>query len=102
MPNGYMGKVLRVDLTSETINIEEPSPDFYRRHMGGSALNLYYLLKEMPANAEALGPDNILALSVGVTTGVPISGQSRMTATAKSPLAVPSVIPSAGAFGPQS
>lgn len=86
MPNGYMGKILRVDLASETITVEEPSPDFYRRHMGGSALNLYYLLQEMPANVDALAPDNILALSVGVTTGVPISGQSRMTATAKSPL----------------
>ena len=86
MHNGYMGKILRVDLTSETIAIEEPSADFYRKHMGGSALNLYYLLKEMPANVDALAPENILGLSVGVTTGVSISGQSRMTATAKSPL----------------
>ena len=86
MHNGYMGKILRVDLTSETITVEEPSPDFYRKHMGGSALNLYYLLKEMPAKVDALAPENILGLSVGVTTGVSISGQSRMTATAKSPL----------------
>ena len=86
MANGYAGKILRVDLSSETITIEEPPPDFYRRYMGGSALNLYYLLREMPANVDALAPENILALSVGVTTGVSISGQSRMTATAKSPL----------------
>ena len=86
MHAGYMGKILRVDLTSETITVEEPSPDIYRRYMGGSALNLYYLLQEMPANVDALSPDNILALSVGPTTGVSISGQSRMTATAKSPL----------------
>ena len=86
MQYGYMGKILRVDLTSETIIIEEPGPDFYRKYMGGSALNLYYLLQEMPANVDALAPDNILALSVGPATGVSISGQSRMTATAKSPL----------------
>jgi aldehyde:ferredoxin oxidoreductase len=86
MQKGYMGKILRVDLTSETITVEEPPPDIYRRYMGGSALNLYYLLQEMPANVDALAPDNILALSVGVATGVSISGQSRMTATAKSPL----------------
>jgi aldehyde:ferredoxin oxidoreductase len=47
---------------------------------------MVYLLREMPAGADPLGPDNILALSVGVTTGAPVSGQSRMTATAKSPL----------------
>ena len=86
MQNGYMGKVLHADLTSETITVEEPPPDFYRKHMGGSSLNLYYLLQEMPAKIDALAPENILALSVGVVTGVSISGQSRMTATAKSPL----------------
>ena len=86
MPNGYAGKILHVDLTSESISVEEPLPDFYRKHMGGSALNLYYLLRDMPANIDPLAPENILALSVGVATGVSISGQSRMTATAKSPL----------------
>ena len=75
MHAGYMGKILRVDLTSKTITVEEPSPDIYRRYMGGSALNLYYLLQEMPANVDALSPDNILALSVGPTTGVSISGR---------------------------
>jgi aldehyde:ferredoxin oxidoreductase len=86
MPNGYAGKILHVDLSSGSTTVEEPSPDFYRKHMGGSAMNLYYLLQDMPANVDALAPENILALSVGVTTGVSISGQSRMTATAKSPL----------------
>ncbi len=86
MPYGYNGKILHVDLSSATVKIEEPSEEFYRKHMGGSALNLYYLLNEMPAGVDPLGSDNILALSVGVTTGLPISGQSRMTASAKSPL----------------
>jgi aldehyde:ferredoxin oxidoreductase len=54
--------------------------------MGGSALNLYYLLKEMAPGADPLGPENILGLSMGVVTGAPISGQSWMTASAKSPL----------------
>ncbi len=86
MPNGYNGKILHVNLTSRTLTTEEPNEAFYRRYMGGSALNLHYLLNEMDPGADPLGPDNILALSVGVITGVPISGQSRMTATAKSPL----------------
>ena len=86
MACGYTGKILRVNLSNSTITVEEPSNNFYRKYMGGSALNLYYLLKEMPAGVDPLGPDNILALSVGVTTGAPISGQSRLTVTAKSPL----------------
>ena len=86
MPNGYHGKILHVNLTLRTLKTEEPPETFYRGYMGGSALNLHYLLKEMPPGADPLGPDNILGLSVGVATGVAISGQSRMTATAKSPL----------------
>ncbi|MBP1716432.1 MAG: aor6 [Deltaproteobacteria bacterium] len=81
MPNGYHGKILHVNLTSRALTIEEPPETFYRTYMGGSALNLHYLLKEMPPGVDPLGPDNILGLSVGVTTGVSISGQSRMTAT---------------------
>ena len=86
MPHGYNGKILRVDLSSSDISVEEPSEEFYRKYLGGSALGLYYLLREMPSGTDALGPENILALSLGVVTGAPISGQSRMTATAKSPL----------------
>ena len=86
MPYGYTGKILRVDLTRGRLTIEEPSESFYRQYMGGSALNLYYLLKEMPPGTDAFSPDNILALGLSVVTGAPISGLSRMTATAKSPL----------------
>jgi len=86
MPYGYNGKILHIDLTTGQLTVENPPESFYRKYLGGSALNMYYLLKEMPANADPLGPENILALSVGVTTGAPISGQSRLTATAKSPL----------------
>ena len=86
MPDGYNGKILRIDLSTAGITVEEPAEEFYRTYMGGSALGLYYLLNEMPAGADPLGPDNILALSLSVVTGAPVSGQSRMTATAKSPL----------------
>jgi len=86
MACGYTGKILRVNLSNSTVTVDELSDNFYRKYMGGSALNLCYLLKEMPAGVDPLGPDNMLALSVGVTTGAPISGQSRLTVTAKSPL----------------
>lgn len=86
MPNGYNGKVLRVDLSTSSLTVEEPPEEFYRKYMGGSALGLYYLLKEMPAGADPLGSENMLSLSLSVVTGAPVSGQSRMTATAKSPL----------------
>jgi aldehyde:ferredoxin oxidoreductase len=86
MPNGYHGKILHVDLTTGQLEIEAPDEAFYRHYMGGSALGTYYLLKNTPAGADPLGPENTLVLSLSVLTGAPMSGQSRMTATAKSPL----------------
>ncbi len=86
MPCGYNGKILHVDLSSQKIEVETPPEAFYRKYMGGSALNLYYLLNEIPPGIDPLGPENVLALSVGVVTGAAISGQSRLTASAKSPL----------------
>ncbi|MFH2040214.1 MAG: aldehyde ferredoxin oxidoreductase family protein [Chloroflexota bacterium] len=86
MAYGYNGKILHVDLTSGNLSVEEPDEAFYRKYMGGSALAMHYLLKEMPAGVEPLGPDNVLVLALSVVTGSAISGQSRMTAAAKSPL----------------
>jgi aldehyde:ferredoxin oxidoreductase len=86
MPHGYNGKILHVNLTTGDLSVEEPDEHFYRKYMGGSAMGMYYLLKEMPAGADPLGPDNMLALCLSVMTGTPISGQSRMTSVAKSPL----------------
>ena len=86
MPFGYHGKILHVDLTNATLEIEEPDEQFYRRYMGGSAMGMYYLLRHTPAGADPLGAETTLCLMDSVVTGAPISGQSRMTATAKSPL----------------
>src|SRR5450756_1169427 len=86
MPFGYNGKILKVDLTHHSCEVEEPQESFYREYLGGSGIGLYYILKEMPAGADPLGPDNILTFAVGVVTGAPFSGQSRICANAKSPL----------------
>lgn len=86
MPYGYMGKVLHVNLTTGHLEVETPPESFYRETMGGSGLNLAYLLKMLPPGIDPLGPENVLALSVGVLTGAPISGLSRVMVNAKSPL----------------
>lgn len=85
MAYGYAGRVLHVDLTTGSLIVETPPETFYRTYMGGSALALYYLLREMPAGIDPLGPGNIMVLALSVITGAPISGQSRLTIAAKSP-----------------
>ncbi len=86
MPFGYNGKILHVDLTHGKLEVETPPETFYRTYLGGSAMGVYYVLKEVPKGADPLGPENVLTLMASVTTGAAISGQSRINANAKSPI----------------
>ncbi len=86
MPYGYNGKILHIDLTHQTFKVETPDKAFYRKYLGGSALNCYYLFNMIPAGADPLGEKNVLVISVSVITGAAIAGQSRVVASAKSPL----------------
>jgi len=86
MVYGYNGKILHVDLTTGDLSVEEPGEVFYRKYLGGSALAMHYLFKDMPAGVDPLGPENVLVVALSVLTGAAVSGQSRVTITAKSPL----------------
>ena len=100
MLHGYAGKILHVNLTDGSLEVEQPGEAFYRTYVGGSALGLYYLLKRTPAGADPLGPHNTLVFAVSGITGAPISGQSRCTVTAKSPLTGAVGDSQAGGFWP--
>lgn len=78
--------VYHVDLTRGTIETRTLPEDVYRKYPGGSALAAYLVLQAIPVGADPLGPDNVLAMAVSPLTGLAISGQSRMTACARSPL----------------
>ncbi|MBL7201839.1 MAG: aldehyde ferredoxin oxidoreductase family protein [Anaerolineae bacterium] len=100
MAYGYHGKILHVDLTAGTLAVEEPEESFYRKYLGGSAMGAYYLWKHTPPGSDPLGPENTLSLMLSVITGAPISGQSRLAATAKSPLSGLADESTAGGFWP--
>jgi len=86
MPNGFNGKILRVDLSAKKITTEEYPESFYRLYYGGEGLVGYFLLKEVPRKADPLGPDNKLIFAAGPLTGVPAGGCGRHSVGAKSPL----------------
>lgn len=81
-----MRKVLRVNLTTQEINIEDLDEKILRKYFGGSALASYFLLKELKQGVDPLSEDNILVITCSVLTGTPIPGVSRFTIAAKSPL----------------
>lgn len=86
MTQGFRGKILHVDLASRALEVEKPPESFYRKYIGGSMMGMYYILKDLPQGADPLGQENILTFMLSPTTGVAVSGQSRMTTNAKSPL----------------
>lgn len=86
MPKGYCGRILHIDLSSQSIEIERPDEAFYRTYVGGSCLAAYYVFKGMSAGVDALDPENVLVFAASPTTGAPVSGASRFNVTAKSPL----------------
>jgi len=97
---GYQGRILHVDLSTRELRVETPDEAFYRSYLGGGAMGAYYLLQCTPAGADPLGPDNTLSLMVGVITGAPVSGQSRVAVTAKSPISGLADSSEAGGFWP--
>ena len=100
MPFGYHGKILHVDLSTGHIEVETPPESFYRKYMGGSAMGLYYILREVPKGADPLGPQNLLTVFDSVVTGASISGQSRINVNAKSPMSGAIGDSQAGGFFP--
>ncbi len=86
MPYGYNGKILRINLSRGSTQVEEPDSSFYRRYLGGRGFVSYYLLRELRAGISPLSPENKLIFATGVITGAPVGGCGRNSVGAKSPL----------------
>jgi aldehyde:ferredoxin oxidoreductase len=86
MAEGYNGKIAKIDLGRQSINVEEPEESLYKKYLGGRGLGAYYLFKDLKPKIDPLGPENELIFATSVITGIPISGMSRYSVVAKSPL----------------
>ena len=53
--NGWMGKILRVNLSNGEINEEKLDSKVVRDFVGGRGLAIYFMLKEVDPNCDALG-----------------------------------------------
>lgn len=86
MPNGFMGKILRVNLTDGTVAEEKTRLDWAETFVGGAGLATRYLYEEVPRGADSLGPENRLIFMTGPLTGTASPSASRYSVVAKSPL----------------
>ena len=86
MSFGYTGKILHVDLTNHSIDVEEQDDSFYRSYLGGRGIGYHYLMKMVPSRIDPMSPENILVLATGVMTGCPLAASCRFAVVGKSPL----------------
>ena len=83
---GYMGKILRVNLSKGTISTEEIDPQIAQNYIGGAGFATRILYDEVPAKADPLGPDNLLIFMTGPVTGTRFPTSGRFVVATKSPL----------------
>ena len=83
---GWTGKILRVNLSNGEIKAETLDPQVARDFVGGRGLAIYYMLKEVDPNCDALGNENKLIMSTGPLTGTRAPTGGRYMVTTKSPL----------------
>ena len=83
--NGFHNRLLRIDLSTESLSYEALPDDVLRRSLGGKGLGVHLLMKENPVAVDPLSHDSVFVITTGPVTGTKQWGQSRFAVFAKSP-----------------
>ena len=83
---GYMGKILRINLSDGTISKEDLPESLIRDYIGGRGFGIKLLYDEVEAKIDPLSPSNKLIFTTGPLTGTVGQSCSRWIVTTKSPL----------------
>jgi aldehyde:ferredoxin oxidoreductase len=84
--NGYMGKLLRLDLTTQSYKEEPISESLAKLMMGGAGFAFKYLYDEFKPRTPALDPANKLVFALGPLNATSAPCTNRMAVASKSPL----------------
>ncbi|UCB46442.1 MAG: aldehyde ferredoxin oxidoreductase family protein [Spirochaetota bacterium] len=83
---GYMGKILRIDLSTRKIETEQLSDEVALKFIGGSGLGAKILYEETDKETDPLGSENPLIFAVGPVNGTKAFNSDRFDVVSKSPL----------------
>jgi aldehyde:ferredoxin oxidoreductase len=87
MPGGYIGKILRVNLSNKDIKTEALNMDLARHYIGGRGLATKYYYDEVKnLNIDPLSKENKLIFAAGPLTGTPAPSASRYMVVTKGAL----------------
>ena len=84
--NGYIGKILHVDLATGELGAEPLDEEYARAFVGGSGLAARYVYDMVDGATDPLGPDNVLIFMTGPLVGTPMPSAGRCSVCALSPL----------------
>jgi aldehyde:ferredoxin oxidoreductase len=99
---GYMGRILRVDLSNEKVVDVETPKDLISKYIGGLGFVVKILWDEVNEKIDPLGPENRLVIATGPLTGTMFPAAGRYQMGAKSPLTgIWGQSNSGGFFGPE-
>lgn len=83
---GWMGKILRIDLSTGKARVEDLDKEMARRYLGGRGLGAYFLRREVDPGTDPLGPENKMIFAAGPLTGTTAPTPGRFSLTTRSPL----------------
>ena len=83
---GYMGKILRINLSNKEIKKEDLKKEDLKKYIGGSGLGAKYLHELTGGDTDPLGEDNALIFMTGPLTGTKSFSSDRFEVITKSPL----------------
>jgi aldehyde:ferredoxin oxidoreductase len=83
---GWIGRVLRIDLSKNAISFEALDPKIAKAYIGGRGLGIYYLSNEVEPTCDPLSSDNKLIMATGPLTGTRAPTGARYMVITKSPL----------------
>jgi aldehyde:ferredoxin oxidoreductase len=84
--SGYMGRILRADLSREKITVEPLDNSILRRFVGGAGLGAKYLYDEVPPGVEWSDPENRLLFFSGPFGGTRYAGSGMIAVVSKGPM----------------
>ena len=85
---GYAGKILKVDLSSQSV-ITLPTSDYADGFLGGRGIATKFYWDEVPPNINAFDPQNVLVFVTGPSAGFKGLSGSRWQVCGKAPAMVP-------------
>ena len=83
---GYLGKILRVDLSDRKVSIEETNQSFIEKWVGGAGFGARYLYEEVPPTIQWSDPGNRLIWTSGPLAGSGVYGAGTFNVAGKGPM----------------